>query len=74
VKATQEHLISHVLPMLLRAYDDTDPRLQEEALRRTLPLSHQLDIKVALNIFAKVNIYHLISFSFLQVRSVFFLV
>uniref|UniRef100_A0A0E0C4M6 Protein kinase domain-containing protein n=1 Tax=Oryza meridionalis TaxID=40149 RepID=A0A0E0C4M6_9ORYZ len=45
-KATQEHLISHVLPMLVRAYDDTDPRLQEEVLRRTVPLSRQLDVKL----------------------------
>jgi SCY1-like protein 2 len=46
VQATQEHLISHVLPMLVRAYDDNDPRLQEEVLRRTVPLSRQLDTKV----------------------------
>jgi len=45
-KATQEHLISHVLPMLVRAFDDNDPRLQEEVLRRTVPLSRQLDIKL----------------------------
>ncbi|CAO1948378.1 unnamed protein product [Urochloa humidicola] len=45
-KAAQEHLISHVLPMLVRAYDDSDPRLQEEVLRRTVPLSRQLDIKL----------------------------
>ncbi|CAO2176722.1 unnamed protein product [Urochloa humidicola] len=45
-KAAQEHLISHVLPMLVRAYDDNDPRLQEEVLRRTVPLSRQLDIKL----------------------------
>jgi len=45
-KATQEHLISHVLPMLVRAYDDNDPRLQEEVLRRTVPLSRQLDTKL----------------------------
>ncbi|KAL6842554.1 hypothetical protein ACP4OV_027398 [Aristida adscensionis] len=45
-KATQEHLISHVLPMLVRAYDDTDPRLQEEVLRRTVPLSRQLDMQL----------------------------
>uniref|UniRef100_J3L1W4 Protein kinase domain-containing protein n=2 Tax=Oryza brachyantha TaxID=4533 RepID=J3L1W4_ORYBR len=45
-KAAQEHLISHVLPMLVRAYDDTDPRLQEEVLRRTVPLSRQLDVKL----------------------------
>jgi SCY1-like protein 2 len=48
VQATQEHLISHVLPMLVRAYDDNDPRLQEEVLRRTVPLSRQLDTKVTL--------------------------
>ncbi|CAO2170635.1 unnamed protein product [Urochloa humidicola] len=45
-KAAQEHLISHVLPMLVRAYDDNNPRLQEEVLRRTVPLSRQLDIKL----------------------------
>jgi SCY1-like protein 2 len=48
VQAAQEHLISHVLPMLVRAYDDNDPRLQEEVLRRTVPLSRQLDVKVAI--------------------------
>ncbi|QHN83288.1 SCY1-like protein [Arachis hypogaea] len=32
-KASQEHLISHVLPMIIRAYDDTDARLQEEVLK-----------------------------------------
>ncbi|KAM3349943.1 hypothetical protein ACQJBY_022655 [Aegilops geniculata] len=45
-KATNEHLISHILPMLVRAYDDTDPRLQEEVLRRTVTLSRQLDMKL----------------------------
>ncbi|PWZ31605.1 hypothetical protein Zm00014a_039594 [Zea mays] len=45
-KATQEHLISHILPMLVRAYDDNDPRLQEEVLRRTVSLSRQLDTKL----------------------------
>ncbi|KAL0456281.1 UNVERIFIED_CONTAM: SCY1-like protein 2 [Sesamum latifolium] len=42
-KASQEHLISHILPMLVRAYDDTDARLQEEVLKRTIPLARQLD-------------------------------
>ncbi|XP_039115963.1 SCY1-like protein 2 [Dioscorea cayenensis subsp. rotundata] len=42
-KASQEHLIAHVLPLLVRAYDDTDPRVQEEVLRRTFPLARQLD-------------------------------
>ncbi|KAJ0986174.1 hypothetical protein J5N97_004530 [Dioscorea zingiberensis] len=45
-KASQEHLIAHVLPMLVRAYDDTDPRVQEEVLRRTFPLARQLDVQL----------------------------
>ncbi|XP_075110996.1 SCY1-like protein 2 B [Nicotiana tabacum] len=45
-KASQDHLISHVLPMLVRAYDDTDPRLQEEVLKKTLPLAKQLDVQL----------------------------
>ncbi|MQM09482.1 hypothetical protein Taro_042357, partial [Colocasia esculenta] len=44
-KATQEHLITNVLPLLVRAYDDTDPRIQEEVLRRTVSLAKQLDAK-----------------------------
>lgn len=42
-KTSQDHLISHVLPMLVRAYDDTDPRLQEEVLKRTVSLAKHLD-------------------------------
>ncbi|KAG8378548.1 hypothetical protein BUALT_Bualt08G0148400 [Buddleja alternifolia] len=45
-KASREHLISYVLPMLVRAYDDTDSRLQEEVLKRTVPLSKQLDVQM----------------------------
>ncbi|CAA0809829.1 Protein kinase family protein with ARM repeat domain [Striga hermonthica] len=45
-KASQEHLILHVLHMLIRAYDDTDARLQEEALRKTTPLAKQLDVQL----------------------------
>ncbi|KAI3464264.1 hypothetical protein Pfo_020927 [Paulownia fortunei] len=45
-KASQEHLISHVLPMLIRAYDDTDARLQEEVLKKTIPLAKQLDAQL----------------------------
>ncbi|KAH0463253.1 hypothetical protein IEQ34_007835 [Dendrobium chrysotoxum] len=45
-KATQEHLLSHVLPLLVRAYDDSDPRTQEEVLRRTLTLARQLDMQL----------------------------
>ncbi|XP_058759904.1 SCY1-like protein 2 A [Vicia villosa] len=42
-KTTQEHLISHVLPMIVRAYDDNDARLQEEVLKKTVSLTKQLD-------------------------------
>ena len=33
--------------MLIRAYDDPDARMQEEVLRRTLPLAKQLDFQVS---------------------------
>ncbi|KAK1311631.1 hypothetical protein QJS10_CPA07g01011 [Acorus calamus] len=42
-KTSQDQLISHVLPLLVRAYDDTDARMQEEALRRTVPLAKHID-------------------------------
>nr|GMD26166.1 SCY1-like protein 2 [Ipomoea batatas] len=42
-KASQDHLVTHILPMIVRAYDDSDPRLQEEALKKTVTLSKQLD-------------------------------
>ncbi|CAH9073024.1 unnamed protein product [Cuscuta epithymum] len=42
-KASQDHLVTHVLPMLVRAYDDSDPRLQEEALKKTVTLAKQLN-------------------------------
>ncbi|KAL4350702.1 hypothetical protein AHAS_Ahas10G0168400 [Arachis hypogaea] len=45
-KASQEHLISHVLPMIVRAYDDTDARLQEEVLKKSGSLSKQLDAQL----------------------------
>ncbi|XP_038975484.1 SCY1-like protein 2 [Phoenix dactylifera] len=45
-KASQEHLILNVLPLLVRAYDDTDARIQEEVLRRTVPLARQLDMQI----------------------------
>lgn len=45
-QASQDHLISHVLPMLVRAYDDTDARLQEEVLKKTIPLAKRLDVQV----------------------------
>lgn len=45
-KTGQEHLITHVLPLLVRAYDENDVRIQEEVLRRTVPLAKQLDVKL----------------------------
>ncbi|KAI3945929.1 hypothetical protein MKW98_007278 [Papaver atlanticum] len=45
-KTSQEHLISHVLPLLVRAYDDNDARIQEEVLRRTAALTKQLDVQL----------------------------
>ncbi|KAL8167086.1 hypothetical protein V2J09_008585 [Rumex salicifolius] len=42
-KTSHEHLISHVLPMLVRAYDDSDTRLQEEVLKKTVSLASHLD-------------------------------
>lgn len=45
-KTSHEHLVSHVLPMLVRAYGDTDPRIQEEVLRRSVPLAKQLDVQL----------------------------
>ncbi|XP_051139622.1 SCY1-like protein 2 A isoform X2 [Andrographis paniculata] len=45
-KASQDHLILHVLPMIVRAYDDTDARLQEEVLKKTIILAKQLDVQL----------------------------
>ncbi|KAF2290553.1 hypothetical protein GH714_014377 [Hevea brasiliensis] len=45
-KTTQENLISHVLPLLVRAYDDTDPRIQEEVLKKSSSLAKQLDVQL----------------------------
>ncbi|CAM8989183.1 unnamed protein product [Rhodiola kirilowii] len=45
-KTSQEHLISHVLPLIVRAYDDTDARIQEEVLRKSVALVKQLDVQL----------------------------
>ncbi|KAF5187263.1 Scy1-like protein, partial [Thalictrum thalictroides] len=45
-KTGQEHLIKNVLPLLVRAYDDNDVRIQEEVLKRTVSLAKQLDAKL----------------------------
>ncbi|XP_059449975.1 SCY1-like protein 2 A [Corylus avellana] len=46
-KTSQEHLISHVLPMIVRAYDDNDARIQEEVLKKSVSLAKQLDPQLA---------------------------
>lgn len=46
-KTSQEHLVSHVLPMIVRAYDDNDPRIQEEVLKKSVSLAKQLDPQLA---------------------------
>ncbi|XVE60664.1 hypothetical protein DITRI_Ditri05aG0146500 [Diplodiscus trichospermus] len=45
-KTSSEHLVSHVLPMVVRAYDDNDPRTQEEVLRKSVLLAKQLDAQL----------------------------
>ncbi|GAV85165.1 Pkinase domain-containing protein [Cephalotus follicularis] len=45
-KTSQGQLVSHVLPMLVRAFGDNDPRIQEEVLKKTLMLVKQLDIQM----------------------------
>lgn len=46
VQTSHDQLISCVLPLLVRAYNDTDVRIQEEVLRRTVTLAKQLDTQV----------------------------
>lgn len=38
--------------MLVRAYGDNDPRIQEEVLRRSVPLAKQLDVQVTTNFYS----------------------
>ncbi|KAK8924028.1 hypothetical protein KSP39_PZI019145 [Platanthera zijinensis] len=45
-KATQGHLLSHVLPFLVRSYDDNDTRIQEEVLKRTITLGRKLETQI----------------------------
>ncbi|KAF2548076.1 hypothetical protein F2Q70_00020377 [Brassica cretica] len=42
-KTNTEHLASHILPLLLRAYNDNDVRIQEEVLKRSTSVAKQLD-------------------------------
>ncbi|KAL0708209.1 hypothetical protein Bca4012_074635 [Brassica carinata] len=43
IPTDSEHLVSHVLPLLLRAYNDNDVRIQEEVLKRSTSVAKQLD-------------------------------
>eukprot|EP00271_Cylindrocystis_brebissonii_P007039 TRINITY_DN2014_c0_g1_i1.p1 TRINITY_DN2014_c0_g1~~TRINITY_DN2014_c0_g1_i1.p1 ORF type:complete len:1212 (+),score=286.96 TRINITY_DN2014_c0_g1_i1:322-3957(+) len=45
-KSSPEVMVSHLLPLIVRAYDDPDPRIQEETLRRTVALSLKIDFDV----------------------------
>ncbi|CAN8243456.1 unnamed protein product [Cochlearia groenlandica] len=41
-----EHIASHILPLLLRAYNDNDVRIQKEVLKRFTSVAKQLDGQV----------------------------
>lgn len=45
-KVSPDQLSATVVPMLVRAYDDSDARMQEEVLRCTLSVAKQLDFQV----------------------------
>lgn len=45
-KATQGIFISHVLPFLVRAYDDNDTRIQEEVLKSTITFGRKLETQL----------------------------
>ncbi|XP_022932450.1 SCY1-like protein 2 isoform X2 [Cucurbita moschata] len=45
-KTNQEALITSVLPLIIRAYDDNDARIQEEGLRKSVSLAKQLDTQL----------------------------
>ncbi|KAJ7982570.1 ARM repeat kinase family protein [Quillaja saponaria] len=45
-KTSHEQLVSNVLPMLVRSYDDTDARIQEEVLKKSSSLSKKLDVQL----------------------------
>ncbi|KAK4285019.1 hypothetical protein QN277_001770 [Acacia crassicarpa] len=45
-KTSQEHLVSHVLPMVVRAFDEKDARVQEEVLKKSISLAKQLDTQL----------------------------
>ncbi|XP_010277058.1 PREDICTED: uncharacterized protein LOC104611621 [Nelumbo nucifera] len=45
-ETSQEHLVAHILPLLVRSYDDNDARIQEEVLKVTISLAKKLDIQM----------------------------
>ncbi|XP_024396170.1 LOW QUALITY PROTEIN: SCY1-like protein 2 A [Physcomitrium patens] len=45
-KAGPDALTANVVPMIVRAFEDPDARMQEEVLKRTLSLTKQLDFTV----------------------------
>ncbi|KAM5550119.1 SCY1-like protein 2 [Rosa sericea] len=45
-KTIPDHLILHVLPMIVRAYEENDARIQEEVLKRSASLAKKLDLQL----------------------------
>ncbi|KAL6129838.1 hypothetical protein ACLB2K_068220 [Fragaria x ananassa] len=45
-KTIPEHLILHVLPMIVRAYEENDARIQEEVLKRSASIAKKLDVQL----------------------------
>lgn len=47
MQAGPDVLAAHVVPMVIRAFEDPDARMQEEVLKRTLTLTKHLDFTVS---------------------------
>lgn len=47
LQAGPDVLAAHVVPMVIRAFEDPDARMQEEVLKRTLTLTKHLDFTVS---------------------------
>lgn len=47
LQAGPDALAANVVPMIVRAFEDPDARMQEEVLKRTLNLTKQLDFTVS---------------------------
>ncbi|XP_050364375.1 SCY1-like protein 2 B [Argentina anserina] len=45
-KTIPDHLILHVLPMIVRAYEENDARIQEEVLKKSASLAKKLDVQL----------------------------